>query len=256
MFVCGDYQDANRSAFDIGGVACGIGFNPSTPSSYWVKLFNTHFMYEWRQVHNGETIQFPWGPQLITQDSFRPIANSLGHEIGHVIGLAHTFNGANGCADAAAPNRGDGWNNQMDYTGATGTALTPCQLGMVNSQLYNPTNPDRSFRNYLSNSYCGEVPPRAFFVMASSPTPAQVLMGSRGTFMADNMTISVYEYDPTSPTGRGAFLADYYTKASKGGMWNLANVYSFANSHRYYIQLVARRNSGQVHSRGQLVDIN
>jgi len=252
MFITGDYQDANRSAFDIGGVACTIGYNPSTPSSYWVKLFNSHLMYEWRQVHNGDNTAFPGS--IVTQDSYRPTANSFGHEIGHVIGLEHTFNGANGCTDAAVQNVHQGWNNQMDYTGASGTALTPCQLGVVNTNLYNPANPANSFRNYLSTSLCGEVPPRAFFVMNSCLMPGSVQMNSRGTFMADQMTVKVYAYNAATTT-QGALLASYTRPVARGGRWNLANLYAFAGGQSYYVTLTASRNSGQSHTRGQVIRV-
>lgn len=261
MFLTGDYQDSTSSAYDIGGVACTQGYQPSMPSSYWVKMFNSHLAYSWRQIHNGQTLQFSGGPTVVTQNSMPYAANTLGHEIGHIVGLAHTFHGANGCADAAVGGRGQGWNNQMDYVG--GTALTPCQLGVVNLNLYNPGNPANSFRNYLSRSYYHEVPPRAFFVMNPCPSPSNVRMDSRGTFMADRVTIRVYAYDAAAASTRGALLTTYASNAGQGGVWNLANLYTFAAGQRYYVELTAtrtdsnpRRSDGQHHSRGQVIQIS
>ena len=71
MFISGDYQDPPPmnppSAFDVGGLACAIGYNPAKPSSYWLKVFNSHLMYEWRQIHNGDAQSFPGS--TVTQDS-------------------------------------------------------------------------------------------------------------------------------------------------------------------------------------------
>lgn len=162
MFMTGNYT--NGACCDIGGIACGLGYDPATPGSYWVKVFNSYEFYCWRQQNNGNTIILPSGvPYTVPQDSQSKTANTLGHEIGHLLGLQHAFAGANSCVDAAIANQGSS-NNQMDYTNASGTALTPCQLDVVNTNLYNPANPANSYHNYLSTANCGELPPRAFFM--------------------------------------------------------------------------------------------
>ena len=251
MFMMGNYT--NGACCDVGGIACSIGYNPATPSSYWVKIFNSFEFYRWRKENNGSTLPLPGGPYVIPQNSLPLTANTLGHEVGHLLGLAHAFQGANGCSDAAVPNRGDSGNNQMDYVG--GTALTPCQLGVVNTNLSNAANPANNYRNYVSTSYCGEVPPRAFFTMLPCLTPGYVVMDSRGTFMAEQMTVRIYAYDPNSITGQGALLAARTSAVSQGGVWNLARLYSFVAGEQYYVSLTATRLSGQSHTQGQVIRV-
>lgn len=67
-------------------------------------------------------------------------ANLLNHEIGHSLGLMHTWNGGDGCDDT--PMNAGCWyssdpanpcsNNMMDYNAAQ-SAITPCQLSIIHS---------------------------------------------------------------------------------------------------------------------------
>lgn len=254
MFLMDNYTHV--PCCDVGGVASTIGYDPNTPGSYWVKLFNSHELYRWRKENEGKTIALSGGAYIVTQSSLPMTANSLGHEMGHITGLAHTFHGANGCADANSPTQGQSGNNQMDYTNASGTALTPCQLDIVKTNLYNPGNPANSYRNYLSYSFYNEVPPRAFFVMPTCQYTGNVQMDSRGTFLADQMTVRVYAYESSAPEGQGALLVSYTRPVSQGGRWNLATLYAFAPGQTYVVTLTAQRNSGQFHTRAQTFQVN
>jgi len=83
------------------------------------------------------------------------------HEIGHSLGLAHTWGGHDGCEDTPAhPNC---WNktdkppcdsmysnNMMDYN-AHMAALTPCQIGKI---LMNMSRPGSIQRNVLEPRWC------------------------------------------------------------------------------------------------------
>lgn len=83
------------------------------------------------------------------------------HEIGHSLGLAHTWGGHDGCDDTPAhPNC---WNktntppcdsmysnNMMDYNAHMG-ALTPCQIGKI---LLNMSRPGSIQRNILEPRWC------------------------------------------------------------------------------------------------------
>jgi hypothetical protein len=188
----------------------------------------------------------------IPQDSQYLTANTLGHEVGHLLGLAHVYQGADNCADAAVPSRGNSGNNQMDYVG--GTALTPCQLGIINTNLYNPGNPANSYRNYLSSTICGELPPRAFFMPYRCLSPGSVRIESRGTFMAERMTIKLYAYNTATSTP-GALRASYSRPVARGGVWNLASLYAFAVGQSYYVTLTASRTSGQTHTMGRVIQV-
>lgn len=250
VFMMGNYT--NGACCDHGGIACRIGYDPATPNSYWVKTFNTYELYCWRQQNNGNTIPLPSGPYTIPQDSQYLTANTLGHEIGHLLGLHHVFHGANNCTDAAVPSRGNSGNNQMDYT--AGTSLTACQLAVVNTHLYNPGNPADSYHNYLTRSICGEVPPRAFFMPFRCMSSGSVRIDSRGTFMADQMTIKVYDYNSATATP-GALLASYTRPVTRGGIWSLARLCAFVAGQSYYVTLTATRTSGQSHTLGRVIQV-
>jgi hypothetical protein len=81
------------------------------------------------------------------------MATNLNHEIGHSLGLAHTWSGRDGCDDT--PKHSNCWssskkddkchiasNNLMDYNNSQ-MAITPCQLGKVNKILSDELNPRR-----------------------------------------------------------------------------------------------------------------
>ena len=60
------------------------------------------------------------------------------HELGHSLGLLHTWNQDDGCDDT--PRNAGCWgdtcsNNMMDYN-ASQSALTACQLGIIHYYLY------------------------------------------------------------------------------------------------------------------------
>lgn len=89
-------------------------------------------------------------------------ANLLNHELGHSLGLAHTWIGSDGCDDT--PQNNNCWhylegvsecltevsNNIMDYN-AFRNALTPCQIGKVQCNLAKPNSRQRP---YLRQDWC------------------------------------------------------------------------------------------------------
>lgn len=85
----------------------------------------------------------------------------LNHEIGHCLGLRHTWSGNDGCDDT--PNHPNCWNksktppcdtmwsnNFMDYN-AHSSAWTPCQIGIIHKNL---TNKSKKIRQLLEPSWC------------------------------------------------------------------------------------------------------
>lgn len=83
------------------------------------------------------------------------------HEMGHILGLSHTWKFNDGCNDTplhdncwnysnASPCDKEISNNMMDYN-AFQNSLTPCQLGKVN---YNLTDKYSTIRKYLQNNWC------------------------------------------------------------------------------------------------------
>lgn len=86
----------------------------------------------------------------------------LNHEIGHVFGLQHTWNGRDGCDDT--PKHNNCWNrtknggacdslvsnNVMDYN-AWQLALTPCQIGRVHRSM---SKLNSRPRNMLEPTWC------------------------------------------------------------------------------------------------------
>ncbi len=83
------------------------------------------------------------------------------HEIGHTLGLAHTWSGSDGCDDT--PTNPNCWNvsdnppcdtmysnNMMDYN-AYEAAVTPCQIGKI---LMNMAREGSMQRNLLEHRWC------------------------------------------------------------------------------------------------------
>lgn len=83
------------------------------------------------------------------------------HEMGHILGLPHTWKYNDGCDDTpqhencwsytdTAPCDKEVSNNMMDYN-TYQNSLTPCQLGKIN---FNLTDKHNSIRKYLQNNWC------------------------------------------------------------------------------------------------------
>jgi len=89
------------------------------------------------------------------------LASLLNHEIGHVFGLRHSWVRGDGCDDTPTnpncwntekdgPCSGPISNNMMDYN-VSQRAITPCQIGIIHSQM---ANEKKKVRNLLVKSWC------------------------------------------------------------------------------------------------------
>lgn len=119
----------------------GVGAGPwaKVLSAYNQSITVGHYKDDGSPVHNG-----PWS-----------MARPFNHELGHCLGLHHTWSGNDGCDDT--PNNANCWNhsdnppcdgeitnNMMDYN-VCACAITPCQIGIVHRNISRPEGPARPF---------------------------------------------------------------------------------------------------------------
>ncbi len=119
----------------------------------WGKMVNCFREYK------GVIENTPFGS--IPQFDLWGKAGLFNHEIGHCLGLAHSWNTNDGCDDTPLhPNCWDHlsekggcdtlWsNNMMDYNNLQ-NALTPCQIGKIHANSYN----NIALRMLLKNTWC------------------------------------------------------------------------------------------------------
>lgn len=124
--------------------------NDGIGTGNWAKLAGSYHLWtRFRISPNGDTTRFsPWDASGL-----------LNHELGHCLGLQHTWNQDDGCDDT--PKSPGCWNfnepsgckdvsnNAMDYN-AYKNAFTPCQISKMYQRFYD----DKSSRKYLVPQWC------------------------------------------------------------------------------------------------------
>ena len=124
----------------------------------WSKILGAYKVYKDHKAH-------PTSQETPIKRAIREYDRFLNHELGHSLGLAHTWRGNDGCEDT--PNNPNCWNNNnpptpqcevasnnvMDYN-ASQSALTPCQIGKVQYKMIH----DERRRNLLWKNWCAYKP--------------------------------------------------------------------------------------------------
>ncbi len=119
----------------------------------WVKVKNWHNGIRDTIWQEDGTFKMNW--------TYWNAVKLLNHEIGHCLGLQHTWTGRDGCPDTPkhtncwnkskrAPCDTEWSNNVMDYN-AHASAWSPCQIGKIHA---NFSNPNWKWRSLLEPTWC------------------------------------------------------------------------------------------------------
>lgn len=128
----------------------------------------------------------------------------LCHELGHSLGLWHTWNTNDGCDDTPQHTQCWNWdvcpdhapsNNYMDYT-ALREALTPCQLGRMHANFTNPNSPQRK---YTQPNWCNQNPNETVTIYAGDTLrlnrfvdmPRDIVIAKNGCLILQNAHLNM-----------------------------------------------------------------
>lgn len=165
------YGDPNDNALDV----FMFEHNPDSLKSPTYKAKSTGTGYpQWFRLTGAKQFY-----DTIYHDgwtSTTPRSVLMNHEIGHTLGLAHTWGGHDGCDDTPPhPNCWDGGdprcrdsiqsNNMMDYNNVS-LALTPCQLGKIH---YNFSRLESTQRKVLKKVWCTYHPEATIWINHLTP---------------------------------------------------------------------------------------
>ena len=193
----------NSKTFHLSGDGIGAG--------NWMKMLGVYQTMMVKQVINGDTIlRGPW-----------MFAGLFDHELGHCLGLSHTWNSNDGCDDT--PTNPNCWgcsnecsscsNNVMDYN-AYQEAWTPCQLGKIH---LNFSNPKSTIRNYLKPEHCEYHPDWRITIPANDTVIWSGFKDLWGDVVISENAVLVLRCDVSLPNGAKVTMKKGATLICAGG---------------------------------------
>ena len=209
-----------------GGIACGLGYKNGACNTPWIKLVGA---WTGTLPDNGNS---PYN-----------LASSVNHEMGHILGLGHTFSQERNvtgkvCGDTPANSShwcgvsaiNGGTNNMMDYN-CQAYAITPCQLEIMQNSL------DTYYKNFVV--CCPVYPVTALAYIGSQVCNNRkiILDGLwRSQKSETGYTIEIFK---TDSSGSQNNLGKYYSQEFSGqyGLIDLSQLYRFVPGFFYKVKL-------------------
>lgn len=178
------------------------------------------------------------------------------HEIGHLLGLWHTWAGDDGCVDT--PNNPNCWsynttnpncdswseitNNMMDY-GENSKTFSPCQVGRMHTRL----NLNSALNNYIHS--CDGCAPVAAFSKMRGTRANGVNINAMACFNEDKYLVEICEIASNNPsascTATGVYYNSGWITGQAGVLWlgNAPFNYVFTPDKYYRVKIKVASNS-------------
>jgi hypothetical protein len=185
----------------------GIGMGP------WAKVVGCYNIWKTPTVMaNGDTFRYsPWEAAAL-----------FNHELGHCLGLQHTWNTDDGCDDTPKnpgcwnfnepPGCNDVSNNVMDYN-AYKIAYSPCQLGRINKGFFD----EKGTRKYLQPDWCAYEAAKTITIAAGTLAEWNSAVDVMGDLVVENNATLVLRCHTSLPPGGKVILNAKATLILDGG---------------------------------------